>query len=143
MDVNAAEGPLMDGISIDLISNEKLDELGGDKIRFIIDAVKKGKVLVLEKGLTPGEELELIRITMNEIDHDHFIGLETPGFSGNITKRTFLQRLLGRAPSPRMMVVGPAHLLRTIKKDGRTIQAIILTRDDRVMKEELKAVLEE
>lgn len=143
MDGNADEGPLMDGISIDLISNEKLDELGGDKIRFIIDAVKKGKVLVLEKGLTPGEELELIRITMNEIDHDHFIGLETPGFSGNITKRTFLQRLLGRAPSPRMMVVGPAHLLRTIKKDGRTIQAIILTRDDRVMKEELKAVLEE
>jgi len=40
-----------EGISIDLISTEKLDELGGDKIRFILDAVKLGKVLVLEKGL--------------------------------------------------------------------------------------------
>ncbi len=117
------------GISIDLISTERLEELGSGKIRFIIDQVKDGKVLVLEKGLTSSEELELIRVTMTEIDHDSFIGVETPGFTGNISKRTFLQKLFGRTAPPRMMVVGPAHLLKTIKKDGRTIEAIILTRD--------------
>lgn len=118
-----------EGISIDLISRERLDELGVEKIRFVLDQVKNGKVLVLENGLTPAEELDLIKLTMNEIDHDHFIGVETPGFTGNVARRSFLQRLLGRAPPPRMMVVGPAHLLKTIKKDGRTIQAVIVTRD--------------
>jgi hypothetical protein len=126
----------IDGISIDLISTEKLDELGGEKIRFILDAVKQGRVLVLERGLSPSEELELIQTTMSEIDQDSFIGIETPGFTGNVTRRTFLQRVFGRAPAPRMMVVGPAALLRTIKKDGRTIQAIILTREDRSFREE-------
>jgi hypothetical protein len=123
------EGSERGGISIDLISTERLEEMGKEKIRFIIDQVKTGKVLVLEKGLTSSEELELIQVTMSEIDHDSFIGVETPGFTGNVSRRTFLQRILGRSPPPRMMVVGPAHLLRTIKKDGRTIEAIILTRD--------------
>lgn len=128
----------IDGISIDLISTERLDELAGEKIRFILDAVKQGRVLVLERGLSPSEELELIQTTMSEIDQDSFIGIETPGFTGNVTRRTFFQRMFGRAPAPRMMVVGPAALLRTIKKDGRTIQAIILTREDRSLKEDMK-----
>jgi hypothetical protein len=118
------------GISIDLISTERLEEMGKDKIRFILDHVKQGKVLVLEKGLTSSEELELIKVTMAEIDHDSFIGVETPGFTGNVSRRGFFQRLIGRAPPPRMMVVGPAHLLKTIKKDGRTIEALILTREE-------------
>lgn len=119
-----------EGVSIDLISTERLEELGLEKIRFIVDQVKNGKVLVLEKGLTPAEELDLIKVTMSEIDHDSFIGVETPGFTGNIVRRSFLQRLLGRSPPPRMMVVGPAHLLKTIKKDGKTIQAVIVTREE-------------
>jgi hypothetical protein len=117
------------GISIDLISTERLEEIGSGKIDFILEQVRNGKVLVLEKGLTSSEELELIRITMTQIDHDSFIGVETPGFTGNVSRRSFIQRLLGRSPPPRMMVVGPAHLLKTIKKDGRTIEALILTRE--------------
>ena len=116
------DGPA--GISIDLISTEKLEELGREKIRFILDHVKTGKVLVLEKGLTATEELDLIRITMSEIDQDSFIGVETPGFTGNVSRRSFIQRLFGRAPPPRMMVVGPAHLLKTIKK-GITLEQVV------------------
>lgn len=127
------------GISIDLISTERLEEMGKDKIRFILDHVKNGKVLVLEKGLTSSEELDLIKVTMAEIDHDSFIGVETPGFTGNVSRRTFFQRLLGRAPPPRMMVVGPAHLLKTIKKDGRTIEALILTREEAAAQAERSA----
>lgn len=149
------EGSERGSISIDLISTERLEEMGRGKIRFIIDQVKTGKVLVLEKGLTSSEELELIKVTMTEIDHDSFIGVETPGFTGNLAKRSFLMRILGRSPPPRMMVVGPAHLLKTIKKDGRTIEAIILTRDtaldeegeeigkDRILKEDTEEGIEE
>lgn len=130
------------GISIDLISTERLEEMGDDKIRFILEQVKSGKVLVLEKGLSSSEELELIKVTMSEIDHDSFIGVETPGFTGNISKRTFLQKLLGRTAPPRMMVVGPAHLLKTIKKDGRTIEAIILTRESDMEDDDLEIPLD-
>lgn len=118
------------GIHINLISREKLAEMTPEqRIRFIVDEIKAGKVLVLERGLTAKEELELIRLTMAEIDHESFIGVETPGFSIDLKKPTLFNRLIGRKPPPRMMVVGPAHMLRTIKKDGKMVQAMIVTKE--------------
>jgi len=118
------------GIQIDLISREKLSEMTPEqRIRFIVDEIKAGKVLVLERGLTAKEELELIRVTMAEIDHESFIGVEMPGFSIDLKKQGFLNKLMGRKPPPRMMVVGPAHMLKTIKKDGEMVQAMIVTKE--------------
>ena len=120
----------MTGIQINLISREKLAAMTpGQRIRFIVDEIKAGKVLVLERGLTAKEELELIRVTMAEIDHKSFIGVETPGFSIDLKRQGLFTRLFGRAPPPRMMVVGPAQLLQTIKKDGEMVQAMIVTKD--------------
>lgn len=121
---------MSEGIQINLISRERLAQMTPkERISFIVDEIKNGKVLVLERGLTAKEELELIRVTMSEIDHESFIGVETPGFSIEHRKRGLFDRLLGRAPPPRMMVVGPAHLLRTIKKDGEMVQAMIVTKE--------------
>ena len=118
------------GIEIDLISREKLAEMTPEqRVRFIVDEIKAGKVLVLERGLTAKEELELIRVTMAEIDHESFIGVETPGFSIDLKKQGLFSKLLGRKPPPRMMVVGPADLLQTIKKDGEMVQAMIVTKE--------------
>lgn len=120
----------MTGIQINLISREKLAAMTPEqRIRFIVDEIKAGKVLVLERGLTAKEELELIRTTMAEIDHKSFIGVETPGFSIDLKKRGLLNRIFGQAPPPRMMVVGPAQLLQTIKKDGEMVQTMIVTKD--------------
>jgi hypothetical protein len=117
------------GVLINLISREMLDTMSASaRVRFIVDEVKQGKVLVLERGLNAVEEMELIRLTMSEIDHESFIGVETPGFSIDVKRVGFLRRLLGRRPPPRMMVVGPADIMRTIRKDGHVIQAMILTR---------------
>jgi len=119
-----------EGIMIDLISRESLADMNtAARIRFIIDEVKLGKVLVLERGLNAKEELELIRATMAEIEQDSFIGVETPGFSVDLKRAGLFDRMLGRSPPPRMMVVGPAHLLKTIRKDGKVVQAMILTRN--------------
>ena len=42
------------GISFNLVSRRKLNELTSDeKLKFILKEVKKGKILVLEYGLTP------------------------------------------------------------------------------------------
>ena len=119
-----------EGIMINLISQEYLNDMSPEeRIQFIVNEVKLGKVLVLERGLTAVEEMELIKITMAEIDHESFVGVETPGFSLSSKKRSFFDKMLGRSPPPRMMVVGPAHLLQTIRKDGKVVQAMLLTKN--------------
>ncbi|UCG68434.1 MAG: DUF2073 domain-containing protein [Thermoplasmata archaeon] len=119
------------GISINLISIERLAQMGSrDKIRFILNEVRRGNVLVLERGLTANEEAELIKTTMANIDHKTFIGIEMQSYSHeDVKKGSWLSKLLGRKQPPRMSVIGPADLLKTVHKDGNMIQAMILTRE--------------
>ncbi len=118
-----------DGVKINLISSRKLDSMNSqEKLRFILDEVKKGTVLVLERGLTAVEEINLIKATMSEINHETFIGIEMQSYSSrDLDTGGVLARLLGRRRVPKMSVIGPANLLKTIHKDGNIIQAMILT----------------
>ena len=113
------------GISVNLVSRQKLEELSsGEKLNFILKEVQKGKILVLEHGLTPLEQTALIESTMKEIKQDTFIGIEMEGYGED--SPTFIQRILGMIKKPRMTVIGPAHLLKTIRKDNDMIQTMIL-----------------
>lgn len=115
----------IDGISVNLVSRDKLGEFSSaEKLNFIIKEVKKGKVLVLEQGLTPFEQTELIEHTMKEIKQDTFIGIEIEGYSED--KQTFIQRIFRIIKKPRMTVIGPADLLKTIRKDSNMIQTQII-----------------
>lgn len=118
------------GVKINLISQQKLNEFDtSGKIRFIINEVRSGSVLVLEKGLTPSEEIQLIESTMSEIDHNTFIGIEIERYADSDIKTNWLTRILKRTlRTSRMTVIGPAHLLRTIHKDSKVIEAMILTK---------------
>jgi hypothetical protein len=119
-----------DGVKINLVSQQKLNEFDtSGKIRFILDEVKNGTVLVLERGLTPFEEIQLIEKTMTEIDNETFIGIEIERYANTDIKRNWLTRILKRTlRTSRMTVIGPAHLLRTIRKDSKVIEAMILTK---------------
>jgi hypothetical protein len=119
------------GININLISIERLAQFSSkDKIRFILNEVKRGNVLVLEQGLTAQEEAELIKTTMADINQDTFIGIEMQSYSQeDIKKGSWLSKLLRRKQPPRMSVIGPADLLRTIHKDGNMIQAVVLNKE--------------
>ncbi|UCE73187.1 MAG: DUF2073 domain-containing protein [Methanomassiliicoccales archaeon] len=121
----------MAGININLISIERLSQMSSsEKIRFILYEVRRGNVLVLEQGLTATEEAELIKTTMAKIDQDTFIGIEMQSYSQeDVTKGNWLSKLLRRKQPPRMSVIGPANLLKTIHKDGNMIQAMVLTRE--------------
>ena len=113
------------GISVNLISRQKLEELSSnEKLDFILKEVQKGKVLVLEQGLTSMEQTNLIEHTMREIEQDTFIGIEMEGYSED--RPTFLQKFLGKMKKPRMTVIGPADLLKTIRKDNNMIQTKII-----------------
>ena len=114
------------GICFNLVSRQKLSELTSDeKLRFILKEVKKGKILVLEQGLTPMEQTSLIQRTMEEIEHDTFIGVEMEGYGEDTP--TFIQKLFGLAKKPRMTLIGPADLLRMVKKDNEMIQTKIIS----------------
>jgi hypothetical protein len=112
-------------ISFNLVSRQKLDKFTSDeKLRFIIDEVKKGKILVLEHGLTPLEQTSLIEHTMREIEQDTFIGVEMEGLGQD--NPSFFQKLFGLAQKPRITLIGPADLLKTVSKDSNMIQTKII-----------------
>lgn len=129
------------GVKINLISSRKLDTMTSqEKLRFILDEVKKGSVLVLERGLTAEEEIDLIKATMSEINHNTFIGIEMQSYSSrDLETSSWLSRILGRTRVPKMSVIGPASLLKTIHKDGSMIQTMVLTGESisREMPEEI------
>lgn len=115
--------------AIHLISHETVEKMGAEeKIRFILDEVEAGKVLVLERGLTPQEEAKLIEQTMREIDPDHFIGIEMQSY-GMDRGKNLLQRVAMGGPRPRMAVIGPASLLKLISKDNQKIVTQIIGQD--------------
>jgi uncharacterized protein len=113
-------------IAFNLISRQKINGLTSEeKLNFIIKEVKHGKILVLEQGLTPMEQASLIERTMKEIEHDTFIGVEMEGYGEDTP--TFLQKLFGMVKRPRMTLIGPANLLKMIKKDNDMIQTKIIS----------------
>lgn len=117
-------------VKINVISKTLMDRMPTtEKIRFILDEVEAGKILVLERGLTPREEVQLIEATMSEIDPDRFIGIEMQstgadreGRWGRLIKGTKGQR-------PRMVVIGPANLLKTVSRDSQSIEAVIFANE--------------
>ena len=114
-----------DGISFNLVSRQKLGELSTDeKLKFILKEVKKGKILVLEYGLTPIEQTSLIENTMREIEQDTFIGVEMEGYGQD--NPSIIQKILGLSKKPRMTLIGPADLLKKIKKDNEMIEVKII-----------------
>ena len=113
------------GISFNLISRQKLEHLSSpEKLKYILQEVKVGRILVLEHGLTPNEQAKLIEHTMKEINHDTFIGIEIGGYESE--KVGFFQRVFGVTKKPRMTVIGPAHLLRMVHKDNDMIETTII-----------------
>jgi hypothetical protein len=114
-----------DGIAVNLVSRQKLEQLSSpERLRFILDEVRNGKILILEQGLTSIEQATLIEQTMKEIEQDTFIGIEMDGYGED--KPSFIQKILGIMKKPRMTVIGPADLLKTISKDSHIIQTMII-----------------
>ncbi len=121
---------MQQGVQIDLISEERLSSLTSmEKIHMILDDVREGTIVILEKGLDPEEQSKLIEMTMREILPDGFNGIEIESYPSRDQAPGFLQRLLGKtAPESRLTVIGPANQLRMIRKDRDVISAWISSR---------------
>jgi hypothetical protein len=123
---------MMQGVQIDLISEERLASLTTpEKIRLILDGVKQGNIVVLEKGLAPEEAAKLIEVTMMEISPDGFSGIEMetyPAKEAGAGLAGFLSRIAGKRPGSRLTVIGPANQIRMIKKEKDLISAWVSSR---------------
>ncbi|HDD36871.1 MAG TPA: DUF2073 domain-containing protein, partial [Archaeoglobus veneficus] len=71
------------------------------------------------------EQANLIERTMKEIEHDTFIGVEMEGYGQD--NPTFFQKLFGVNKKPRITLIGPANLLKMVKKDNNMIQTKIIS----------------
>jgi len=118
----------MNGIQMDLISEDKLDGMTSmEKVRLILDEVRNGKILILEKGLTPNEQTKLIELTMTEIAPDDFSGIEIESYPVKHSD-TFLNKLLGKTSlKTRLTIIGSATQLKTIKQNRDLISALVST----------------
>lgn len=101
---------------IDFITKTATDKLTTfEKIKMIIRLVRQNRVLIIENGLSPEEEAELIKQTMTVIDFDNFIGLEFFNWNRNPKDP---KRFFKKSPSPndsRYTVVAPSEAVQIIE----------------------------
>ncbi|MDD2666352.1 MAG: DUF2073 domain-containing protein [Methanocellales archaeon] len=120
------------GVQIDMISEDFTSAMTSmEKINLILEGVRKGNIVILERGLTPEEEAKLIEITMAKITPDNFVGIEIESYPSR-QKSSFLDRLLGKKViETRLTVVGPADQLKTLRRDHGFISAMVSVRSQR------------
>ena|SRR3989338_380112 len=106
-----------------------------ERIRKILGIVKDDKIMVMEGRLKKAEEGELIRATM-EMINGKFKGIEIsviyPERKESLTKKikgTLAEMLLGERQG--LTVIGPATLIKEIKKDPDKIQLFTTDRKTR------------
>lgn len=119
-------GDIMIGVQMDLISEEKMAAMTAmEKIRLILDGVKEGKIIVLERGLTPTEEAKLIEMTMTEITPEDFPGIEIESYPSSQNQKLIDRIFRKPVVRTRLTVIGPANQLKTLKKDRDLISALV------------------
>lgn len=111
---------------------EGLSSLG--RIRKLLNVAKEDKIVLLQGRLRKDEETELIKATMEEINAE-FKGIELAVINPTAESLSGMQRLrngfanmfLGNRMG--MTVIGPANVVKQIKKDPDKIE--LFTRDSK------------
>src|SRR3989344_8540063 len=106
---------------------ENLSSVG--RIRKLLNIAKENKIVLLQGRLRKEEETELIKVTMEEINKE-FKGVELaviePGKAEmhgmNVLKQGLANILLGSQQG--LTIVGPANVVKEIKKDPRKIELL-------------------
>lgn len=118
------------GIRVDLLRQSQLSHMGRtEKIRYIIDRVREGRVVVLESGLSPDEHALLIEKTMTEIDHDEFTGVDVESYPDreDNSSKGIIDKLFSRDENGKssLTVIGPASRMKTLHKDDDQISTLL------------------
>jgi hypothetical protein len=122
------------GIRVDLLRQSQLSHMcRTEKIRYIIDRVREGRVVVLESGLSPDEHALLIEKTMTEIDHDEFTGVDVESYPDREenSSKGLIDKLFSRDENGEssLTVIGPASRMKTLHKDDDQISTLLTQGD--------------
>ena len=103
---------------------QKLDS--ESRVRRLLRIVKEEKIVLMEGKLTPEEETKLIEETMEMVD-SKFKGVEvctvSPQEKMSLFKKSILDLFLG--DSRGMTIIGPASIVKEIKRDPNKIQLLM------------------
>ncbi|MGV8143390.1 MAG: DUF2073 domain-containing protein [Methanothermobacter sp.] len=109
------------GIKMDFLSSSALNaRTSMEKISMIVDRVKNGDLVVIEGGLAPEEEAELIETTMREIDVENFMGIDIYTLEKDQT--SFFG--LSRKKTVGITIIGPANVMKEVKKKSNFLSMI-------------------
>jgi len=129
-------------VTIQIIPFSEIEGLSSvGRIRKLLNIAKENKIVLLQGKLKREEEAELIKATMEEINKD-FRGIElavidpstkeSKGFKK--IKDQIINKLLGSRAS--LTVIGPANVVKEIKKDPRKIE--LLTKETKKKRKKKK-----
>jgi len=108
-------------LRMDFISSDALKSKSSlEKISMIVERVKNGEVLVIEGGLDPEEEAELIETTMREIDVESFVGIDIYTLEKDET--SFFG--LSKKKTVGITIIGPANIMKQVKRKSNFISMV-------------------
>lgn len=123
-----------DGIRVDLMRKANLDDMAStEKVSYIIERIREGRVVILESGLKPNEQSLLVEDTMSKINQEDFTGIEIETYPSE-TETSKSSGLIGKAidktlgndgPESHMTVIGPADRMETLHKDKDQIRTLL------------------
>ena len=112
-------------LRLDFISSDRLSQMQTmEKVDLIIDKIKNNIIVVLEEGLTPREESELIEATMREIDTEKFHGIEFYRMDYRESLRSRLASYIAGRKNMGLTIVGPTRIIEAIKREPDCISMI-------------------
>ena len=121
------------GLRIQVIPFTEVKELTiSERVRKILNLILGNKIVILHGRLRAEEEARLIEDTMAMVDHiKHFKGIELAVIEPNIRDQSILvklrygiaKRLVG--DNSALTVIGPASIIKEIKKDPRKIELFL------------------
>ncbi|MEN6329110.1 MAG: DUF2073 domain-containing protein [Methanobacteriaceae archaeon] len=115
------EETINNSLKMDFLSSDALKNRSSmEKIAMIVDKVKNGNLLVMEGGLTPNEEAELIETTMREIDVENFVGIDIYTLEKDQT--SFFG--LSKRKTVGITIIGPANVMKTVKRKSNFLSMI-------------------
>lgn len=90
-----------------------------EKIQMILRLVRNDVMIVLEEGLSPEEQLELLKETMREIDPLRFVGVDIISFNSP-------DRLQGRGNVASLTIIAPGGKIEIIKRTPNQLSVQLL-----------------
>lgn len=120
-------------IQLDLISEHQLENMGSmEKIQFILNRVQENKIVILERGLEPNEEAQLVEVTMNKINPEGFSGLEIETYpesredkSEGLFSKVINKTTNSNQNTQGMTVIGASGKMETLEKDKSIIKTLV------------------